>query len=250
MAAHPPAKPYVWQTCLDLEGQDATHYPDTPNTGLLGFLPGTPRRVLELGCSTGAFGAELKKKFPEASVVGVEAGRSAAEIAAKRLDRVVCTRLEAFDLAAEGFAHGEFDAVIAADILEHLVNPWELLVRLKPFLAKDAIVMASIPNVRNLMLVEALLLHGRWTYADRGLLDVTHLRFFTLESVRRLFSETGYRVESHAYAIAPALAELHRSTRGQAKVTIDFGRLKIADATPAEVDEYCAVQFLVRARPA
>ena len=67
-----------------------------------------------------------------------------------RLDRVVHARLEDVSFADQGFRPGEFDTVIAADILEHLVNPWELLVRLKPFLAPRAQIVASIPNVRNI----------------------------------------------------------------------------------------------------
>jgi SAM-dependent methyltransferase len=244
------AGPFVWQTCLDVEGQNASHYQDHVNEALLGGVVGSPRRVLELGCATGAFGQALKQRFPGASVVGVEAGRAAAEVAATRLDRVLCRRLEALDLAAEGFAHGEFDALIAADILEHLVNPWDVLVKVKPFLAPDALVLLSIPNVRNLVLVETLLVKGAWPYAERGLLDITHLRFFTLSGIRQMVQETGYRFEGHAATLAPALAEFYRSTQGQQRVTIDFGRLKLHDVTRQELDELCAVQFLVRARPA
>lgn len=242
--------PYVWQTCLDVEGQNASHYQDHVNTALLGGIVGSPRRFLELGCATGAFGAEVKKRFPEASFVGIEAGRAASEQAATRIDRVICARLEDLDLAAQGFRPGEFDCLIAADILEHLVNPWDVLVRVKPFLAPNALVLASIPNARNLMLVESLLVKGEWTYADRGLLDITHLRFFTLSGIRRLFEETGYRFEGHAATLSPALTEFYRATRGQPLVAIDFGRMKFENVTPQELDELCAVQFLVRARPA
>ena len=74
--------------------------------------------------------------------------------------------------------------------------------------------------------------------------------FFTLASIRRLFEETGYRFEGHAATLTPALADFYRSTQGQATVTIDLGRVKFQDVTRAEIDELCAVQFLVRARPA
>jgi len=241
---------FVWQTCLDVEGQNASHYLDHVNTALLGGIIGSPHRFLELGCATGAFGAEVKKKFPGASVVGIEAGRAACEVAATRIDRVVCTRLEDLDLAAQGFQPGEFDCLIAADILEHLVNPWDALVRVKPFLAPNALVLASIPNARNLALVANLLVKGEWAYADRGLLDITHLRFFTLASIRQMFEETGYRFEGHAATLAPGLADFYRAARGQAVVTIDYGRMKFENVTAQELDELCAVQFLVRARPA
>jgi O-antigen biosynthesis protein len=237
-----------WQTCLDIAGQEPEHYPDSANMALFEVIEGTPRRVLELGCASGTFGAALKARFPQATVVGIEAGRAAAAAAAARLDRVICARVEEVDFEAAGLARGEFDTVIAADILEHLVNPWEALVRLKPLLAPNAQVVASIPNVRNAILIAALALNGRWQYRERGLLDITHLRFFTLEEIRRMFAETGYRFEQHAVNLSPPLADLYRQNVGREKVTIQLGRLCLADVTPAELAELCAEQFVVRAR--
>src|SRR3954462_15272422 len=117
-----------WQALLDFDRQEAGHYLDYVNPAVMQMIDGTPRRVLDLGCASGAFGAALKQRYPGASVVGVEAGSAAASKAAERLDRVVHARLENFDPAREGFAPHEFDTVIAADVLEHLVNPWQLLV--------------------------------------------------------------------------------------------------------------------------
>ncbi len=219
----------AWRTCLDIEGQDAARCPDTVNAGLFDVIAGAPRRVLELGCAAGAFGAALKARYPGATVTGIEAGHAAA---------------------AAGLAHGEFDTLIAADILEHLVNPWETLVRVKPFLAPDAQVVASIPNVRNAILIAALAVNGRWQYRERGLLDVTHLRFFTLEEIRRMLEETGYRYEHHVVNLSPPLADVYRRNANREKVTLELGRLTISDLSPAELAELCAEQFFVRARPA
>src|SRR3989441_6786633 len=159
---NPPPLAPIWQRCLDFESQDAGHYLDYVNQGVLALVDGAPRRVLELGCAGGMFGATLKERFPGATVVGVEAGRAAADKAARRLDRVIRSRLEELDFSAQEIAPGEFDTVIAADVLEHIVNPWEFLVRLKPWLAPGAQLLASIPNVRNIWLVSRLLLEGRW----------------------------------------------------------------------------------------
>jgi 2-polyprenyl-3-methyl-5-hydroxy-6-metoxy-1,4-benzoquinol methylase len=240
----------AWQTCLDIEGQHAGHYPDAVNMGLFGAIDAAPRRVLELGCATGAFGAALKARYPGATVTGIEAGRAAAATAATRIDRVIASRIEEVDFAAAGLAHGEFDTLIAADILEHLVNPWETLVRVKPFLAPHAQVVASIPNVRNAILIAALAVNGRWQYRERGLLDITHLRFFTLEEIRRMFDETGYRYEHHVVNLSAPLAELYHRSANREKVTLELGRLTISDVSPAELAELCAEQFFVRARRA
>src|SRR3954465_11215742 len=103
-----PAPP-LWRTALDIEDQSADHYKDFVNQPLLGLIEGTPRRVLELGCATGHCGQVLKEKYPGVVVVGIDANRAAARVAEKRLDRVICGRLEDIDFAAEGIEPRSFD---------------------------------------------------------------------------------------------------------------------------------------------
>lgn len=240
----------VWKRCLDFDRQDAAHYNDWVLEPLFQLIEGEPKRVLELGCAGGAFGAALVQRFPGASVVGVEAGRAAAERACTRLDRVIHARLEDLSLANEGFRHGEFDTVIAADIREHLGNPRDLLVRLRPFLAPNAQVVANIPNIRNLTVVSSLLLGGRFDYDERGLLDITHLRFFTLDGIKRMFRETGYVVERDSAIILPALQDVYRSYQWRGPAMVRIGRMTVTDIARQELTELCAAQFLIRARPA
>jgi SAM-dependent methyltransferase len=241
---------FPWQSLLDFETQDAAHYQDYVNPGLFPLFTSPPRRVLELGCAGGMFGAALKQKYPDATVVGIEAGRAAAARAATRIDRVICARLETVDFAGEGLGAGEFDTVIAADVLEHVANPWDLLLRLRPLLAPGAQVIASIPNVRNLWLLTRALADGRWEYTDRGLLDITHVRFFTLFEIRRLFEETGYAVEVAHASILPSLIDFYHRNKGRATCTVQMGRLTLNDVTAEELTELCAAQYFLRARPA
>lgn len=243
-----PGALHPWQKCLDIEAMPAAHYLGFVNEPLLGALDGTPRRVLELGCAGGALGAALKERHPGVHVTGIEAGREAAAEAARRLDRVVCARIEDADLSAPGFEPGSFDAVIAGDILEHLVNPWAALHRLRPLLAPGAQLVASIPNVRNLQVVAPLLLEGRWTYAERGLLDVTHLRFFTFAEMQDLLRQTGFDLEGYSYILSPGLVALHRQMTEGKSGTLTLGRMTLTGVTPREAMEFCAEQFLVRAR--
>ena len=237
----------AWQTCLDVEQQEAGHYLAYVNAGLLGLVDGVPQRILDLGCSSGAFGAALKEKFPGASVTGIEAGRAAAAEAAKHLDRVICERVEDVDFGAADLA-GQFDVVVAADILEHLVNPWRALQRLKAALAPNAQILASIPNVRNITLLADVILAGRWTYRDRGLLDVTHLRFFTLGEIQQMFVETGYRCEEYKANLTPALVPLFHEHRAREHSTLRLGRMLLENITQRELFELCAEQFLLRCR--
>jgi 2-polyprenyl-3-methyl-5-hydroxy-6-metoxy-1,4-benzoquinol methylase len=247
VSAKPPALP-PWKTCLDFDRQDAGHYEDHYNETLFGMIAAEPRRVLDLGCSTGRFGEVLKGKYPSAWVAGVEAGQAAAAKAASRLDRVVHAKLDGFDFSAHGFEPGEFDLVVAADILEHLFNPWQLLADARRFMAPQARLLLSLPNVRNVALVGELLAGGRWRYAERGLLDITHLRFFTLAEIGAMLGETGFVAEDFTVNITPALGEFYRANENRENLTVKFGRLSLENVGPRELAEICAEQFFLRAR--
>jgi 2-polyprenyl-3-methyl-5-hydroxy-6-metoxy-1,4-benzoquinol methylase len=192
----------------------------------------------------------LKEQFPGATVVGIDANRAAAGVAATRLDRVICARLDDLDFGAHGLAEHEFDTVIVADILEHLVNPWRVLERLRPLLAPQGQLLASIPNVRNLALVSDLLQAGRWSYDIAGLLDITHLRFFTLFEIERMFEETGYRAEKHGAIIFRSLRETYQKNHELQSGTIQVGRMTLSGVSPGELLELCTEQFLFRCRRA
>jgi hypothetical protein len=117
-------------------------------------------------------------------------------------------------------------------------------------LVPGAQLVASIPNVRNIWLVNRLLAGGRWEYTERGLLDVTHLRFFTLAELRILFAQTGYRVEAEDVAILPSLQKIYAGYRGAGAQRIDLGRLVLSEVSAEELRELCAEQLLLRVRAA
>lgn len=162
-------------------------YSDFEREEMLPFVP-VKGRILDVGCNKGGFGAHLKARGAE--VWGVEPDMDCAAIAATRLDRVIHGRYP------EDIPAGTtFDCVVFNDVLEHMVDPIEVLLATHRLLASSGVIVASIPNVRNLRVVGRLLLRGRWDYADVGILDRTHLRFFTRGTMRELFENTGYRVE-------------------------------------------------------
>ena len=245
----PVTRPLAWKHCLDVEEQAADHYEDYVLTPVFELEAFAPVNVVELGCAGGALGGALKARHPKATVVGVDMGKRAVERAATRVDRAVQADLNGFDFGETGFAPGSIDTVIAIDVLEHLVNPWRLLERMRPWLAPDAQVLACIPNMRNITIAAQLLLNGRFDYDERGLLDVTHLRFFTLGGIERLFAETGYAVDERRSILLPSLEPLYQANKDKARVMIRVGRMTVADVTPDEVLELCAAQYIVRARP-
>ncbi len=148
-------------------------------------MPPRCRRVLEIGCGAGELGRLLKERG--CFVAGVELVPEAAEEARRHLDQVVTTDVETDHLP---FPLGSFDAVIFADVLEHLIDPWRVLREAVGLLAPGGCMIASVPNVQNADVIWRLI-RGRWDYRERGILDRGHLRFFTLGGVRDLFEQAG-----------------------------------------------------------
>ena len=156
------------------------------------FVPANCRRLLDVGCGTGTFGASLKKQNSQIAVWGVEPFASAAAIAAGKLDRVITGQFEPeTDLPV-----GAFDCVVFNDVLEHMVAPELALRYAKLLLSTGGTILASIPNVRYFPLLWQLGVRGSWEYGDFGILDRTHLRFFTKSSILRMFQDEGYVVRS------------------------------------------------------
>jgi GT2 family glycosyltransferase/2-polyprenyl-3-methyl-5-hydroxy-6-metoxy-1,4-benzoquinol methylase/glycosyltransferase involved in cell wall biosynthesis len=153
---------------------------------------GHRRRILEVGCATGFFGAVLKEHGHE--VWGVEVSPQAAAVARERLDHVYVGTIEDF-LASEEITDVVFDYIIYGDVLEHLVDPTQVLQQCQRIQAPEGKVVASIPNIAHLA-VRLLLLEGRWEYSPLGILDNTHLRFFTRTSIVEMFSTAGFTVTS------------------------------------------------------
>jgi len=141
--------------------------------------------VLDIGCSSGVLGKKLLERG--CAVTGIEADQEAARIAEESYERVFVGDLQTMmDLPSN--LPLAFDILVFADVLEHLHNPEDVLRRFLRYLKPDGRVIASIPNVANWSNRLKLLL-GRWQYRDCGILDRTHLKFYTHETARRLMRE-------------------------------------------------------------
>jgi 2-polyprenyl-3-methyl-5-hydroxy-6-metoxy-1,4-benzoquinol methylase len=154
------------------------------------LVPRSARRVLDLGCSSGALGAGLRERGAE--VVGVELDTVHAREAEARLDRVVAGDVEAVLGDAAG-SLGRFDCVVAADVLEHLRDPWTALRRAVELLEPGGTVVVSLPNVRFFETFWQLGVRGTWPRRPHGIFDATHLRWFTLRDARALLTQAGLR---------------------------------------------------------
>lgn len=154
------------------------------------FRRHTPARVLELGCADGRLAAELASQGH--TVVGIESSSRAAAQAAGRGVAVLCADPETCDFTE---LRQQFDVLLAADILEHFRDPGAVLARASRQLTANAEVILAVPNVANLF-IRLLLLLGRFPYGRRGILDRTHLHFFTLRSALELIRESGWKVRT------------------------------------------------------
>lgn len=174
-------------------GGRPAYYYEQARPEVAALVPSRCRRVLEIGCGSGQLGRLLRQRGHH--VTGLELVPEIAELARCRLDHVVTA-----DVERDGFPFplASFDALIFADLLEHLVDPWRVLREAVEVLADDGVVVASIPNVQNIDVL-CRLLRGRWEYRERGILDFGHLRFFTLHGIRALFAQAGLTVEHVGY---------------------------------------------------
>lgn len=237
--------PPVWKSLLEVESIDATGYHGGVRKELVDLSERPIRCALDIGCAAGGTGAYIKARHKNARVIGIEVNRAAAKIAEQRLDQVLVGKFEDIDFAAAGIRRGSIDTVIVADVLEHLYDPWSVLTRLQPWLSMDAQIIASIPNVRNLKLMEDMAA-GYWRYEDSGLLDITHIRFFTLREIRRFFHETGYHVRTLKYAIDPRLMDFFQQHRDRdTAIDINLGKMSMHGIEGQELDELCSLQFYI-----
>lgn len=165
-------------------------YYQSVNVTLLNLVDKNAKTILEVGCSEGRFGSAVKEKTGS-TFYGIELYPSAAKEAEKIIDKVILGDIETMEFP---FEHVSFDHIIFGDVLEHLQDPWNVFKKIKAYLKESGSILASIPNVGHISIIESLL-SGNWTYMDSGLLDKTHFRFFTLNEINKMFQESGYVID-------------------------------------------------------
>ena len=159
-------------------------------------VPGS--RVLELGCGFGSITRVLRAR--DCAVTAVELDPAMASAAEPYCDRLLVGDIE--DPALLGGLEPAFDAIIMADVLEHLRNPGKTVYRLMGWLAKGGALVISVPNIGYFGVI-CEILRGDFRYRDGGILDSTHLRFFTWQSLERLLNEEGFEVNQRFEIRAP-----------------------------------------------
>lgn len=210
-----------------LQEKEASYYQNTGDE-LRRLIPDGAKRVLDIGCGWGLIGKKLKETGP-VEVVGIEINPEAAEKAKANLDRIYLGDVETMDL---DFANGYFDCVVFGDALEHMVDPWKIIAKIKGLLAKGGCIVASVPNIGHWSIIRDLII-GKWRYKDEGILDETHLRFFTLDSIKKSFEKEGFRIDavSHRLSCHKLFAKLNKLLNGRLTHLLAWQYLLRAKAT-------------------
>ena len=193
-------------------------YPDLPNPDLLDRIPLSASVVLDVGCSTGSLLANYRRFNPRARLLGIDKDPESVELAKQRLDEVAMVDVE--DEPLPFALDRPIDCIIYGDVLEHLRDPWPVLQRHAEALGDDGTILICVPNLEHWSFADRLL-RGVWDYELMGLLDKTHLRWFSLESMRRGLNAIGLypcdvrprvfdakQAEAFANKLAPGLVAL------------------------------------------
>lgn len=216
---------------VDLSQQNNTH-------SQLVLLTGRDKSVLEIGSATGYITEALQQRG--CHVTAIEIDPAAAEIAARFCERMIVGDVETIDFA-ETLGDQRFDVVMFGDVLEHLVDPASILERIKPHIAPDGCVVASVPNIAHGS-IRLALMQGDFRYTESGLLDKTHLRFFTRATLDSLFSDAGYLISTWRSITSDPLET------EQGLVAADFPRYLLSSIR--DDPEALTYQFVVKASPA
>ncbi len=206
---------------------------------LFPLIPENASTILEIGCAAGRTGRELKK-MRNVFFAGVENDPEAACLAREVLDDVVEGNIEEMDLP---YGENSFDCILFADVLEHLVDPLSVLKKMRKYLKPQGTVVASLPNVQFMGLIQHLV-EGNWTYQKEGILDETHLRFFTFKEMEKMFARAGFEIGIVDETLDPQFKELKPGSR----TSLTIGRMTINDLTPEEFKRFFVFQYKISAR--
>ncbi|HYE89313.1 MAG TPA: class I SAM-dependent methyltransferase [Vicinamibacterales bacterium] len=209
------------------------------------LVPEGAKRVLDVGCAEGILGGFLRQRGV-AEVIGIEQVPEVAERAKANLTQVFCGDVSTMDLP---FEPKSFDCIIFADVLEHLVDPLPVLQRYATLLADDGTIVVSIPNVRHCQILN-MLAEGHWTYQDFGIMDRTHLRFFTLREVQAMVRAAGLEIRNLSANMDPQFETARTAMADKPLMDFTLGRVTIKGVTRDEITEMFAIQYLVAAQKA
>jgi 2-polyprenyl-3-methyl-5-hydroxy-6-metoxy-1,4-benzoquinol methylase len=161
------------------------------NYKVYSFVP-SGVKILDIGCAEGVMGKKIAEEKHPKDLVGIEIDKGFAKTASKYYKKVLVLDLEKIKKLPCKLSY--FDCIVLADVLEHLKNPEELLLLLKKYLNKEGVIIVSVPNVVFIINRIAILL-GIFKYREKGIMDKSHLRFFTYKTIQELSIRNGFSIK-------------------------------------------------------
>jgi 2-polyprenyl-3-methyl-5-hydroxy-6-metoxy-1,4-benzoquinol methylase len=159
---------------------------------MLEMVPLSAKAILDVGCGGGDFGVGLRQRCPASEIFGVEINHEVAERAPAVYSKVYVGDVNS---VLTHLPDRFFDLIVFNDLLEHLIDPYTCLASCSQILRPGGRILASIPNMRFWPVLSELVFQSDWRYRDAGVMDETHLRFFTEKSIRRMFDDAGFAIE-------------------------------------------------------
>jgi 2-polyprenyl-3-methyl-5-hydroxy-6-metoxy-1,4-benzoquinol methylase len=188
---------YLWEKLSNNERAD---YSEIERIDIREQFVHEPKRLLDIGCARGHVSAAIKRDFESCKFTwGVDLDLHSISVAKERLDKTT-------EHSVENFTPDEIallktiDTILLLDVLEHMYDPWRVLRFLASHVSEDTQLIISLPNVMNIYQIQDTV-EGYWQYSRHGLLDITHIRFFTPYEMKKMFYETGFRLEKEDYVV-------------------------------------------------
>jgi 2-polyprenyl-3-methyl-5-hydroxy-6-metoxy-1,4-benzoquinol methylase len=214
---------------------------DHHNPDLLSLMPIDSKIVIEIGCSAGALAREYKKINPKVNYIGIDIDDNYVKLAEQYCDKTYSLNIESAD---EQFLRNNLDGDcwIFGDSLEHLNNPWELLKKIRLVIPDNGTIVACIPNAQHWS-VQARLCTGIFRYEDSGLMDKTHLRWFTRQTIFELFDDSGFFIEDGKPRIFPE--------KNSEKFLPAIAAMAVAAGSDPIIamEDSLPLQYVIRAKP-
>ncbi len=216
------------------------NYYSSERREILNYIPLGTKKVLDIGCATGNFGIVLKRELGVEEVVGIEIVPEIAEIARKKLDKVFLGNVEMDEFPLE---RNYFDVITCCDVLEHMEYPERVLRKLAQYLKPYGHVIISIPNIQYWGVILNLSI-GRWEYRDSGIQDITHLRFYTKETLKQFIRKSGLLINS----ILPLSIVPEHLLPRDANGNLQMGKIMIEKILDEEYECFRTFQYIIIAQ--
>ncbi|MBI1320407.1 MAG: glycosyltransferase [Candidatus Hydrogenedens sp.] len=204
---------------------------------LFPHIPRKTRRLLDVGCGQGTFASTLKRERALEHVAGIEIVEEAFERAVERLDEAYNADIERVALP---FKPASFDCIVCADVIEHLVDPRTALEKLSKLLTPEGVIVISVPNVRYVDVIDTLS-RGFWYYVEEGIMDSTHIHWFTKRGIEARAREAGLEV----LVSEPLSSKTENRTPRNEDGSVTIGKLTLHGVSDQEYEELHTYQHLL-----